>query len=477
MRGTRPKRDEAREPEHLDATKLMALIVGREFSRALTVLDEGLADVPDEDRRLYLRARALSGLGRKQEAAALCEQVIALRPDYQEAWWLLVSTSQHFAAPETFQSLLKGYAERFPDDAEAHRIIGQHLIENEEWSRAEDHLRRAIAFDPGDQSAFYGAMVAQAAQGRLDDAAATLASGRAARRQWDERRASSLNSAGLEQARVGDWNQAQRTFQAAIAAHIECDAAHYNRGAALHSLGLIAEPPRPVLPEGFAKARDVFHAAFYHPYSNIRWKTMRCAWQGHDVQKFAEDLITYQEILFETRPTLIVECGTFMGGSALFYANVLDLIGDGRIVSIDTVEIATRPSHLRITYLRGSSSDPQVLHAVEAVVQPGDRIMVILDSDHSSNHVRAELRAFAGLVTPGCYLVVEDSNIDLSPVTNPNYVNGGPLVAIAEFIADHGEFYVDRNRERFMLTVAPYGFLLRLAHDPAIDPAGALAPS
>ena len=155
-------------------------------------------------------------------------------------------------------------------------------------------------------------------------------------------------------------------------------------------------------------------------------------WLGAQALKNPLDLWVYQEIMFETRPELVVETGTYRGGSAFFLASICDLLGAGEVVSIDIEPVRDDyPSHPRITYLGGrSSTDPDVLAEVRARAE-GKRTLVILDSDHSQGHVEAELAEYAQLVPVGGYVIVEDSNIgqirkDLLP---------GPLEAIETFLA------------------------------------------
>jgi cephalosporin hydroxylase len=200
-----------------------------------------------------------------------------------------------------------------------------------------------------------------------------------------------------------------------------------------------------------ARAHDVF-------YASDAWT--KAGWLGTQALKNPLDLWVYQEIIAETRPELIVETGTWRGGSALFMASICDLLGEGEIVSIDVAPIRDDyPRHPRITYLAGrSSTDPEVVEGVRARAD-GRRTLVILDSDHSQAHVEAELAAYAPLVPVGCYLIVEDSNIgqirkDLMP---------GPLQAIERFLATTDEFEIDREREKFLLTFNPSGYLRRVS--------------
>ena len=192
-------------------------------------------------------------------------------------------------------------------------------------------------------------------------------------------------------------------------------------------------------------------------YLSDAW--IHATWLGAQALKNPLDLWVYQEIVFETRPELIVETGTFRGGSALYLASLCDLIGSGDVVSIDIEpERADYPRHPRITYYGGrSSTDPRILEEVSALAG-GRRTLVILDSDHTQAHVEAELAAYAPLIPVGCYMIVEDSNIgrirkDLMP---------GPFQAVEAFLASTDEFEIDRGREKFLITFNPGGYLRRV---------------
>jgi cephalosporin hydroxylase len=182
-------------------------------------------------------------------------------------------------------------------------------------------------------------------------------------------------------------------------------------------------------------------------------------WLGAQALKNPLDLWIYQEIMVETRPELIVETGTYRGGSAFYLASICDLLGAGEVLSVDVEPLRDDyPAHPRITYLGGrSSTDPEVVAEVRARAA-GKRTLVVLDSDHSQAHVEAELAAYAEIVPVGCYVIVEDSNIgqirkDLLP---------GPLEAIESFVAGTDEFEIDRAREKFLITQNPSGYLRRV---------------
>jgi cephalosporin hydroxylase len=203
-------------------------------------------------------------------------------------------------------------------------------------------------------------------------------------------------------------------------------------------------------------AVEAFHRLFYDTHDTT-WK--QTFWLGVTVRKCAFDLWTYQEILVDTRPDLIVETGTYLGGSAFYLAGICDLLGNGKIVTVDISAPPGRPRHRRITYLQGSSTDPGIVVRVARRARTAKRVMVVLDSNHSRDHVLRELEAYGPLVTPGCYLVVEDTNVNGNPVL-PDH-GPGPMEAVEEFLATTDAFEVDRSRENRLLTFNPGGYLKR----------------
>ncbi len=199
---------------------------------------------------------------------------------------------------------------------------------------------------------------------------------------------------------------------------------------------------------------DSFHRLYYE--SNVFTKT---SWLGVSALKCPLDLWIYQEIIHDLRPDLIVECGTASGGSALFLAGICDLIGNGRIITIDIEDTPGRPQHPRVTYLHGSSISPAIVEQVRTAAAEDDRVLVLLDSDHSKDHVLSELRAYSSFVTAGSYLIVEDTNISGHPVS-PD-AGPGPMEAVDEFLAENRAFAIDESKEKFFLTFNPRGYLRR----------------
>ena len=206
---------------------------------------------------------------------------------------------------------------------------------------------------------------------------------------------------------------------------------------------------------------DAFHRLYYEGPSGEGHTHKRTTWMGLPCLKCPLDLWIYQELIVEVKPKLIVETGTYYGGSALFLAQVLDALGEGEVVTIDVEEKSPRPAHPRIRYVRGSSADAALVGSLFAGHESGQAGLVVLDSDHSRAHVAAELELFAPRVSVGGYLVVEDSNVNGHPVW-PGY-GDGPFEAIQEFLPRHNEFAADPAREKFLMTFNPGGYLKRIA--------------
>ncbi|MGZ7039243.1 MAG: CmcI family methyltransferase, partial [Thermoanaerobaculia bacterium] len=172
-----------------------------------------------------------------------------------------------------------------------------------------------------------------------------------------------------------------------------------------------------------------------------------------------------QEILFEVRPDVIIECGTFQGGSALYLATICDLLDQGRIYTVDVEPRPELPLHPRIEYVRGSSISEEVTQYLHSRIDASETVLIILDSDHSRDHVLAELERYAQFVTTGSYIIVEDTNVNGHPVF-PDH-GPGPMEALTDFMSTHQhEFAIDEEREKFFLTFNPRGFLRFLGRRP-----------
>jgi cephalosporin hydroxylase len=185
-------------------------------------------------------------------------------------------------------------------------------------------------------------------------------------------------------------------------------------------------------------------------------------WLGTPVWQNILDLWTIQETISELRPALLIETGTNRGGSALFYASVMDLIGTGRVVTID-VERLHKLNHPRIEFIHGSSTDPEVFAQAKSAAEAADGpVMVILDADHARDHVARELELYGSLVTPGSLLLSQDGVIDQLRIFADS--RPGPLDANRAFLGAHPEFEHDQERNsRFLITHHPLGWLRKRA--------------
>ena len=202
---------------------------------------------------------------------------------------------------------------------------------------------------------------------------------------------------------------------------------------------------------------DEFHKLYYE--SPDTWR--KPFWLGIPAQKCPLDLWIYQEIIFEVKPDVIIECGTFAGGSALFLASVCDAVKRGTIITIDVEDREGKPRHKRIKYLLGSSTSKEIVDKVRRSIRNRHSVMVILDSDHSKDHVLKEMRIYSTFVTKGSYLIVEDTNINGHPVF-PDF-GPGPMEAVQQFLSENKVFAVDRSRAKFYMSFNPNGWLRRVA--------------
>jgi cephalosporin hydroxylase len=185
-------------------------------------------------------------------------------------------------------------------------------------------------------------------------------------------------------------------------------------------------------------------------------------WNGWQIVKHPNDLLIYQELVWQTQPQVIVETGTYAGGSALFLANMLDVMGpaDSQVITIDIETPDETPDHDRILFLQGlSSTDLRVLEKVKQEIA-GRKTMVILDSDHREEHVLKELKLYAPLVSKGCYLVVEDTH-PLAVYEGYSH-DGYPAGAIKQWNPSQHGFEADARRERFLFSQNPGGYLRRV---------------
>lgn len=178
------------------------------------------------------------------------------------------------------------------------------------------------------------------------------------------------------------------------------------------------------------------------------------SWFGRPVIQLPEDIVRTQEVIYRVKPDLIIETGVAHGGSLVLYASLCKAMGRGRVVGIDIeirkhnrTAIEAHELSSYITLVEGSSISPDVVAEVKRLVQPGDVVMIILDSNHTKAHVAAELEAYAPLVTPGSYIVATDGSmmfLDDVPRGSRNWKDDNPSAAAIEFAASHSEFVLEQ---------------------------------
>lgn len=209
------------------------------------------------------------------------------------------------------------------------------------------------------------------------------------------------------------------------------------------------------------ETRNAEFQQFY--YDSYVW--YRTKWLGIPSEQAPTDNWSMQEIISEVRPEYIIETGTANGGTTLFYANVLSLVNPtGKVITIDVEPRIEDASKLplwkdRVEMIVGSSVDPKVTEHIAQEVR-GKKVLVTLDSLHTRDHVLKEMQIYSKLVTPGSYLVVQDTNLNGHPV-RPDW-GPGPNEAVEEFLKTNDNFTVDRGREKFVLTFYPGGWLKRV---------------
>jgi cephalosporin hydroxylase len=215
-------------------------------------------------------------------------------------------------------------------------------------------------------------------------------------------------------------------------------------------------------------ALEVNVAADKHDWS-YQW-----SWLGLPVIQMPPDIIALQEVIWENRPQLVIETGIARGGSLVLYASILELIGEGEVLGIDIdirahnrEAIESHPLGRRIRMVEGSSLDEAVLADARRAAEAVERVMVVLDSDHSHDHVLAELRAYAGLVTVGQFLMVADTFVEDIPVQEHRRRAWGPgdnpATALRAWLDETGGFEPDPFvNAKLLLTASPGGYLRRV---------------
>lgn len=215
-------------------------------------------------------------------------------------------------------------------------------------------------------------------------------------------------------------------------------------------------------------------AALFNLESNKAQYSYNFSWMGRPIIQYPQDMIAMQELIWQIRPDWVIETGIAHGGSLIYYASLLELIGSGRVLGIDIdirehnrKEIEAHPMFRRISMIQGSSVDQAIVDQVSRTIQGGERIVVCLDSNHTHEHVFRELQLYADFVSVDSYLVVFDTIVDDLP---DGYLPGrkwgkgnNPKSAVEQFLAQNDQFVVDEDIDKkLLLSVAPGGYLRRV---------------
>lgn len=197
-------------------------------------------------------------------------------------------------------------------------------------------------------------------------------------------------------------------------------------------------------------------------------------WMGRPIIQLPQDMMAMQEILWDVKPDLVIEAGIAHGGSILYYASILQLLGHGEVIGIDVdirahnrAAIEVHPMSKRVRLIEGSSIAQEVIEKVRGLAQ-GKRVVVVLDSNHTHDHVLAELLAYAPLVCIGGYCVVMDTLIEDMPDRffgdRPWGHGNNPKTAVHQFLSSHPGFEIDKDIDhKLLISVAPDGYLRRVA--------------
>ncbi|WP_207515591.1 cephalosporin hydroxylase family protein [Longitalea luteola] len=209
--------------------------------------------------------------------------------------------------------------------------------------------------------------------------------------------------------------------------------------------------------------------------SNKAQYSYNFSWMGRPIIQYPQDMIAMQEIIWELKPDLIIETGIAHGGSLIYYASLLELIGKGEVLGIDIDirehnrrEIEAHPMFKRIKMIQGSSIDPNLVEQVKTVVKGKQTVLVSLDSNHTQDHVLKELQFYAPFVTPGSYIVVFDTIVEDLPEgyfkeKRPWGIGDNPKTAVYEFLKNNDQFEIDTAiNNKLLISVAPDGYLKKI---------------
>ena len=217
----------------------------------------------------------------------------------------------------------------------------------------------------------------------------------------------------------------------------------------------------------FQQSKDLIYDLDQYDYSYL-W-----TWMGIPIIQLPADIMTTQEVIWKTKPDIIIETGVARGGSVLFMASILEMMGNGQVIGIDIdirkhnrESIEAHPMSKRVTLIEGGSVDESILKQVRANIPDGVRVMVVLDSDHSHDHVLEECRAYGPMVTKDCYMVVADTLVGhLDEKEAPQnrsqvwFKGNDPLTALQDYMLESDRFEIDLEiNGKLVLSSSPGGY-------------------
>lgn len=238
-------------------------------------------------------------------------------------------------------------------------------------------------------------------------------------------------------------------------------------------LDFIEERRKRIRANGENKALHSAAEAFNRE-SNIAQYSYNFSWMGRPIIQYPQDMLAMQELIWSLQPDLIIETGIAHGGSLIYYASLLELIGKGEVLGIDIdirkhnrEEIEKHPMFKRIKMIEGSSIAEDTVEKVKKAAAGKQQILVCLDSNHTHDHVLREMELYAPFVTKDSYLVVFDTVVEHLP---DDYLPGrawsrgnNPMTAVWEFLEKNPGFAVDTEMDsKLLISVAPSGYLKRI---------------
>ena len=201
--------------------------------------------------------------------------------------------------------------------------------------------------------------------------------------------------------------------------------------------------------------------------------TYNYSWMGRPIIKYPNDILILQEMIWKLKPDYIVETGIAHGGSIIFSASMLELLGHGEVIAVDIDirkhnrdEIEKHPMNKRITMIEGSSIDPEIVNAIKEKVK-GKKVLVCLDSNHTHEHVLEELRMYSDMVNVDSYIVCPDTFVEYFPKgycnDRPWDVGNNPMTALIAFLKEDDRFIIDKDIDnKLMITEGFDGYLKRI---------------